>query len=68
MLHLKWKNQDSMKQIQCTHTDAKKYMVHNMLTVGHKYEVKNETEEYYFIVDNAGKVSGFYKEYFAEVV
>ena len=30
------------------------------------YDVKNETEEYYYIVDNTGRVGGFYKDYFQE--
>ena len=46
------------------HTDAKKFLVSNVLTVGKTYEVKNETEEFLFVVDNTGKVGGFYKEYF----
>ena len=36
-----------------------------MLTVGKEYEVKNETDEFYFVVDNSGHVGGYYKEYFA---
>jgi hypothetical protein len=36
------------------------------LTPGQTYDVLNETEEYYFIIDNSGKVGGFYKEYFEE--
>ena len=38
-----------------------------MLTVGKQYDVVNETEEYYQIIDNSGKVGGYYKEYFKEV-
>lgn len=42
-------------------------MVDRVLTVGSEYEVKNETEEFYFLLDNSGKVGGFYKEYFEEI-
>jgi len=38
-----------------------------MLTVGKEYEVVNETEEYIFVVDNSGKVGGYYHDYFEEV-
>lgn len=38
-----------------------------MLTVGQVYDVVNETEEYYHIRDNSGKVGGYYKEYFEEI-
>jgi hypothetical protein len=47
------------------HTDAKKFKVSGVLTPGKTYEVKNETEEFYFIVDNTGKVAGYFKEYFS---
>ncbi|MDI6549980.1 DUF6501 family protein, partial [Bacillus subtilis] len=50
----------------CVHTNAKKYMVDRALTVGHTYDVKNETEEFLFVVDNMGKVGGYYKEYFED--
>jgi hypothetical protein len=50
--------------VKCIHTDAKKYIVNNVLTPGKIYDVKNETDEFYFIIDNSGKVGGFYKEYF----
>ena len=64
MIHLKWKNNPTVKTVTCVHTDAKKYVVNNVLTKGNQYEVKNETDEFYFVVDNKGRVSGFYKEYF----
>ncbi|MBM7647734.1 hypothetical protein JOC78_000674 [Bacillus ectoiniformans] len=64
MIHLTWADQPTVKKVTCVHTNAKKYMVNNALTAGKEYEVKNETEEFYFVVDNKGKVSGFYKEYF----
>lgn len=67
MIHLSWKDKPTIKNVKCVHTDAKKYMVNNMLTAGKTYEVKNETEEFYFVVDNSGYVGGFYKEYFQEV-
>jgi hypothetical protein len=67
MIHLGWNNRATLKKVKCVHTDAKKYIVNQALTVGNMYEVKNETEEFYFIVDNSGKVGGFYKEYFQEV-
>lgn len=66
MLHLDWERKPTLKTITCVHTNAKKYLVDRALTVGKKYEVKNETEEFYFIIDNTGKVGGYYKEYFAE--
>ena len=39
----------------------------DMLTVGKVYDVINETEEYYQIIDNSGLVGGYYKTYFKEV-
>lgn len=45
-------------------TDAKKFTVSDMLTVGKQYDVINETEEYYQIIDNSGLVGGYYKTYF----
>lgn len=64
-IHLNWKNAPIIKKVTCTNTDAKKFLVSNVLTVGKEYEVKNETEEFIFIVDNSGHVGGFYKSYFA---
>ncbi len=55
-----------MKQVECVHTNAAKYMVNNRLTAGQTYDVKNETEEFYFVVDNKGSISGFYKDYFKD--
>jgi hypothetical protein len=66
MLHLVWQNKETVKKVKCIHTDAKKFIVNEALTAGKEYEVKNETEEFYFIIDNSGKVGGFYKEYFQE--
>ncbi|WP_400247862.1 DUF6501 family protein [Niallia sp. JL1B1071] len=64
MIHQNWENKQSIKRVKCIHTDASKYIVNRVLTVGKDYEVKNETEEFYFVVDNTGKVGGFYKDYF----
>lgn len=66
LIQLKWHDSEAIKQVICIHTNAKKYVVNQVLTVGKTYEVKNETEEFYFIVDNSGKVGGYYKEYFKE--
>ena len=46
-------------------TDAKKFTVSDMLTVGKQYDVINETEDQ--IIDNSGLVGGYYKTYFKEV-
>ncbi len=67
MIHKIWDEKKTIKQVKCIHTKAEKYVVENVLTEGNLYEVKNETEEFYFVVDNKGKVSGFYKDYFQEV-
>ncbi|MGY4714864.1 DUF6501 family protein [Bacillus amyloliquefaciens] len=67
MIHNNWQTKESAKKVKCVHTDAKKYIVKNVLTPGKEYEVKNETEEFIFVVDNKNKVGGFYKEYFEEV-
>ena len=50
----------------CIHDKAAKYVVNNVLTVGKTYDVQNETEEFVFIIDNSGKVGGFYKDYFKD--
>lgn len=67
MLHQTWHNTPTLKKVKCVHTNAEKFMVNRVLTEGQTYEVKNETDEFYFIVDNTGKVGGFYKDYFQEV-
>ncbi|MFT8323552.1 MAG: DUF6501 family protein [Bacillus sp. (in: firmicutes)] len=67
MIHLNWEHKQTVKTVKCIHTDAKKYIVNRVLTEGKTYEVKNETEEFYFIVDNSGKVGGFYKDYFQDI-
>lgn len=66
MIHQTWINRPTLREIECVHTDAKKYVVHHALTAGKKYELKNETDEFYFIIDNTGKIGGFYKEYFRD--
>ncbi|WP_071459820.1 DUF6501 family protein [Bacillus massilinigeriensis] len=64
MIHLDWHGRETIKKVKCVHTDAKKYVVNRVLTEGKSYDVKNETEEFYFLIDNSGKVGGYYKEYF----
>ncbi|WP_041089813.1 DUF6501 family protein [Jeotgalibacillus soli] len=64
MIHHNWQDRPSLKTVTCIQDKAKKYIVNNVLTVGKTYEVKNETEEFIFIIDNSGKVGGFYKYYF----
>lgn len=67
MIHLQWQHNKPMKQLECIHTEAKKFKVNQKLTVGKKYDVINETEEFYFIIDNSNRVGGFYKHYFKEI-
>ncbi|TDM04218.1 DUF6501 family protein [Macrococcus carouselicus] len=67
MLHEEWLEKEAVGQVKVLHTDAKKYKVSDMLTVGQVYDVVNETEEYYHIRDNSGKIGGYYKEYFERV-
>ncbi|KAB8138545.1 hypothetical protein F9U64_04550 [Gracilibacillus oryzae] len=64
MIHKTWDNHETIKKIKCIHTNAKKYKVNSVLTEGNVYEVKNETEEFYFIKDNTDRMAGFRKEYF----
>ncbi|MBP3041120.1 hypothetical protein J9303_16780 [Bacillaceae bacterium Marseille-Q3522] len=64
MNHNKWQERETSKVVKCIHTNAKKYIVHHVLTVNKEYAVKNETDEFYFIIDNTGKIGGYYKEYF----
>lgn len=56
-----------MKKVKVINTNAEKFTVSNVLTVGKIYEVVNETEEYIFVKDNTGKIAGFYKDYFETV-
>lgn len=67
MIQYEWEKKETIKQVKCIHTNAKKYIVHNTLTQGKKYDVKHETEEFYFIIDNTDRVGGFLKEYFQEI-
>ncbi len=67
MIHKTWENNETIKQIECVHTDAKKFVVNKMLTPGKVYDVKNETEEFYFILDNSNRIGGFRKDYFKEL-
>jgi len=67
MLHETWKERTPIKKVEVIHTDAKKFTVSDMLTVGKQYDVINETEEYYQIIDNSRLVGGYYKEYFKEI-
>ncbi|WP_227938135.1 DUF6501 family protein [Alkalihalobacillus deserti] len=64
MIHQNWTNRETIRTIECVHTDAKKYMVNRALTAGKLYELKNETDEFYFVIDNTGNIGGYYKEYF----
>lgn len=59
-----WLHAPAIRQVVCKHADADKYLVTNVLTPGKTYDVKNETEEFLFVVDNTGKVGGYYKTYF----
>ncbi len=67
MIHRSWQNNDTVKKIKCNHTNAKKYKVNSVLTEGKIYEVKNETEEFYFIIDNTKRMAGFKKDYFEQI-
>ena len=67
MIHLDWQNHETLKQVKCVHTNAKKYKVNSVLTQGKTYDVKNETEEFYFLLDNTNRMAGFKKEYFVVV-
>lgn len=67
MIHKQWENNPTIKQIECVHNDAKKFVVDSVLTTGKVYDVKNESEEFYFVIDNTGRMGGFYKEYFKEL-
>ncbi|WP_422123338.1 DUF6501 family protein [Planococcus sp. X10-3] len=64
MIHNDWLTRETIRTVTCKHTDAAKFLVSNVLTVGKTYEVKNETEEFIFVIDNTGKIGGFYKTYF----
>ncbi|MDN4607631.1 DUF6501 family protein [Sporosarcina highlanderae] len=59
-----WTTAPTIRKVVCKHANAEKYVVTNVLTPNKEYDVKNETEEFIFIVDNTGKVGGYYKTYF----
>lgn len=67
MIQNDWENNKTIKKIKCVHVDAEKYIVNRKLTPGKVYDVKNETDEFYFIIDNSKRIGGFYKEYFKEI-
>ncbi|MCP3025924.1 DUF6501 family protein [Halobacillus sp. A5] len=67
MIHKTWEKSETIKQIECVHNDAEKFVVHNVLTPGKLYDVKNESDEFYFVIDNTGRIGGFYKDYFKEI-
>ncbi|KGX91963.1 hypothetical protein N781_02705 [Pontibacillus halophilus JSM 076056 = DSM 19796] len=67
MIHKTWTETATIKKVECVHADAEKYVVDSVLTPGKVYEVKNETEEFIFIIDNTGRIGGFKKDYFKEV-
>lgn len=67
MIHQTWHDRETIKKVKCVHTNAEKFVVNDVLTAGKVYDVKNETEEFYFVIDNSGKVGGFYKDYFEDV-
>ncbi|RNF40428.1 hypothetical protein EEX84_03100 [Planococcus salinus] len=64
MIHKEWDTKETIRTVTCNHTKAAKFLVSNVLTEGKTYDVKNETEEFIFVVDNTGKVGGYYKTYF----
>ncbi|SDB90772.1 hypothetical protein SAMN05421734_102378 [Pelagirhabdus alkalitolerans] len=66
MLHTFWEEKETIKTIKCVHADAKKFIVDTMLTPGKSYPVKNETDEFYFIIDNSNRIGGYKKDYFVE--
>ncbi|ENH97286.1 hypothetical protein J416_04688 [Gracilibacillus halophilus YIM-C55.5] len=67
MIHQDWESNRTIKTIECVHTNAQKFKVDTVLTPGNTYEVKNETDEFYFVIDNTNRIAGFKKEYFKEL-
>ncbi|MDG5470488.1 DUF6501 family protein [Jeotgalibacillus sp. ET6] len=67
MIHKDWNTTSPQAKVECVSDQAAKYVVNNVLTVGKTYPVQNETEEFLFIIDNSGKVGGFYKDYFKKI-
>ncbi|CAD2075472.1 DUF6501 family protein [Phocicoccus pinnipedialis] len=66
MLHETWQD-NNLGEVKVVNVDAKKYKVSDMLTVNQTYTIVNETEEYIFVIDNSGKVGGYYKAYFERI-
>lgn len=64
MIHENWAEKPTLRTVMCKHTNAEKFLVSNVLTAGKEYKVKNETDEFVFVVDNTGKIGGYYKDYF----
>lgn len=67
MIHLNWEKNETIKKVKCVHANAKKYKVDSKLTPGHIYDVKNETEEFIFIIDDSNRMAGYHKYYFEEI-
>ncbi len=67
MIHYNWEKRETTKRVRCVHTNAQKFTVEHTLTPGQTYDVKNETDEFYFIIDNSKRIGGFLKEYFEEI-
>ena len=64
MLHEDWKSRTPIKQVMVVNTDAKNSQYQICLLLEKQYDVINETEEYYQIIDNSGLVGGYYKRLF----
>lgn len=64
MIQNNWNNQESKRTVTCQTNVAAKYKVDTMLTVGQKYEVVNETDEFIFVIDNSNRIAGYFKHYF----
>ncbi|KMK97389.1 DUF6501 family protein [Rossellomorea marisflavi] len=64
MIHHTWTGNETGRKVKCLHTNAAKYTVEHVLVPGKVYDLKNESEDYYFVIDESGKMGGFYKEYF----
>lgn len=67
MIYNNWFEKEIIKKVKCVQINVKKYIVNCVLILGKEYEVKNEIEEFIFVIDNMNKVGGYYKEYFEEV-
>lgn len=68
LIHKDWQDKKTIKIIKCVHVEAKQFTVSNMLTPGKEYPVKNETAEFYFIIDNSNRIAGYKKDYFSETI